>query len=64
MGRKKICGGFFCCPCRGLDGFDDLTHGFTVGYFLPRLGHFYLPRLVCNSFSSRARARSKASWFF
>ena len=50
----------FCRPCRGLDGFDNLTHGFTVGYFLPRLRRWgnHLPMLVRKSFSSRAKARA------
>jgi hypothetical protein len=48
-----------CRPCQGLDGFDNLSHGFTVGYYLSRLR-----RLAFKSFSRRAKARSKASWFF
>jgi hypothetical protein len=47
-----------------LDGFGDQTHGFTVGYYLSRLRRFYFPMLVRKSFSRRAKARSKASWFF
>ena len=27
----------FCRPIRGLNGIDGQTHGFTVGYYLPRL---------------------------
>jgi len=37
MGRKNLQRLVFCRPCRGLDGFVDLTHGFTVGYYLSRL---------------------------
>jgi len=43
----------FCRPCRGLDDFDDQTHGFTVGYYLSRLRRWgnQLPMLT-----SRAEA--------
>jgi hypothetical protein len=56
----------FCRPYRGLNGFGYDTHGFTVGYYLPRLRRWgnHLPMLVRKSFSSRAKARSTASWFF
>jgi hypothetical protein len=32
-----------------LDGFDDQTHGFTVGYYLSRLQRFHLPMLPCRA---------------
>ena len=66
MGRKKFALVVFCRPCRGLDGFDDHTHGFTVGYYLSRLRRWgnHFPMLVRKSFSRRAKARSKAAWFF
>jgi len=53
----------FCRPCRGLNGFGYDTHGFTVGYYLPRLRRWedHFPMLVRKSFSRRAKARSKAS---
>jgi len=56
----------FPSPLPGLWLFDDHTHGFTVGYFLSRLRRWenHLPMLVRKSFSRRAKARSKASWFF
>jgi hypothetical protein len=55
----------FCRPRRGFGGFDDDTHGFTVGYYLPRLRRWknYFPRLVRKSFSSRAKARAQAAGF-
>ena len=44
---------------------DDLsvTHGFTVGYYLPRLRRWenHFPMLVRKAFSSRAKARAKAA---
>ena len=36
MGRKNLGQVDFLSPRPGLAGFDDLTNGFTVGYFLPR----------------------------
>jgi hypothetical protein len=52
----------FCRPCRGLDGLDDQTHGFTVGCYLPRLRRWgnHFPRLVRKSFSSRLVAPKRS----
>ncbi len=37
MGRQKTTGGKFLRPLRGWIGYGVATHGFTMGYFLPRL---------------------------
>jgi hypothetical protein len=42
-GERDLRWSVFFRPCRGLDGFDDDTHGFTVGYYLSRLRRFHFP---------------------
>jgi hypothetical protein len=60
-GERDLCALIFCRPCRGLDGFGDDTHGFTVGYYLPRLRRFRLPMVALpgRSESARGLAQSK-----
>ena len=40
MGRKRFAPVGFLPPLPGLWSLDDQTHGFTVGYYLPRLRHW------------------------
>jgi hypothetical protein len=63
-GAKEIGVGFFCRPCRDLDGCDDQTHGFTVGYYLTRLRRWgnHLPMLVRFLFQM-SKSALKASQF-
>ena len=60
-GERELRGLVFCRPWRGLDDFDDHTHGFTVGYYLSRLRCFHLPMLACRAV---ALAKARAQIFF